>query len=181
MLLSSNPMLDEKAPYFDLPATDGKHFSYADVAGESGTVIAFICNHCPYVVAIIERFVEDARTLQDEGFGVTAICSNDAISYPQDSFENMDRFAKHYGFSFPYLHDESQNIAKAYDAVCTPDIYGISKEGVIKYRGRLDAGRMDVPPIDAPRELLDAMRSIAETGEGPETQHPSIGCSIKWK
>lgn len=181
MLLSSNPALDIQAPEFDLPGTDGRNWTLQEVAGENGTVITFICNHCPYVVAIIERLVDDAETLKDEGIGFAAICANDPISYPQDSFQMMVAFAEHYGFGFPYLQDESQSVASAYEAACTPEFYGLSNDAVIKYHGRLDAGRMDQPSPDAPRELVEAMLMIAETGEGPQTQHASMGCSIKWK
>ena len=150
--------------------------------GEKGLVVAFICNHCPYVQAIVERLVEDAKTLQTQGFGFVAISANDIESYPQDGPELMKAFANEHGFSFPYLFDEAQEVAKAYDAVCTPDIYGISKDGIIEYRGRLDDGRgLNAPSENAPRELVEAMRMIGETGKGPEQQFPTMGCSIKWK
>jgi peroxiredoxin len=173
--------LDAPAVDFQLPATDGKTYSFDDVAGKNGTVIVFICNHCPYVIAVIDRLVADARALMAEGIGFAAICSNDASTHPDDSFPNMKRFAEKHAFPFPYLHDESQKVAKAYDAVCTPDFFGFDKDGKLKYRGRLDAGRTNPPPPGARRELLEAMRTIAKTGEAPAEQHPSIGCSIKWK
>jgi peroxiredoxin len=173
--------LDTPAIDFRLPATDGRTYSFDDVAGKNGTMIVFICNHCPYVVAVIDRLVADARELMAEGIGFAAICSNDATSHPDDSFPNMKRFAEKHGFPFPYLHDESQNVARAYDAVCTPDFFGFDGDRRLKYRGRLDEGRTNAPPPGARRELLEAMRAIAKTGEAPADQHPSIGCSIKWR
>jgi peroxiredoxin len=173
--------LDTPAHDFRLPATDGRIYSLADVAGEKGTVIVFICNHCPYVKAVIDRMVADARTLMAESFGFAAICSNDATGYPEDSFANMKRFAQNHQFPFPYLHDESQSVAQAYGAVCTPDFFGYDAARTLKYRGRLDQGRTTPPPKGAPRELVEAMRTIAKTGAGPAEQFASIGCSIKWK
>ena len=170
-----------KAVDFSLPATDGRTYALSDLAGEKGTLIAFICNHCPYVKAVIDRFVADARVLRDYGIGVAAVCSNDAVTYPDDSFENMARFAEAHRFPFPYLHDESQQVARAYDAVCTPDWYGFNAGLELQYRGRLDAGKIDPPPAGAPRELADAMLAIAKTGNGPADQIASMGCSIKWK
>src|SRR2546429_146671 len=150
-------------------------------AGEKGTVVVFICNHCPYVKAVIDRIVADARVLMSEGVGFAAICSNDAASYPEDSFENMKRFAKAHDFPFPYLHDETQTVARAYGAVCTPDFFGYNADRKLKYRGRLDEGRTTPPRAGAPRELVEAMRAIATTGLAPADQKASIGCSIKWK
>ena len=170
-----------KAPAFTLPATDGNSYSLADVAGERGTVVMFICNHCPYVVAMIDRAVADARELAKLGIATVAICSNDAKSYPEDSFAKMRDFARAHDFPFPYLHDESQEVARAYDAVCTPDIFGFNGALELAYRGRLDEGRTEPPGPNAARELLDAMRLVAETGKGPARQVPSVGCSIKWK
>jgi hypothetical protein len=141
----------------------------------------FICNHCPYVKAITDRLVAAATTLEDEGIGFAAICSNDAASHPEDSFENMKIFAAKRGFAFPYLHDESQAVASAYEAVCTPDFYGLDANGVIRYRGRLDSGRSDPHPGDVKAELVDAMLAIADGKPAPERQFPSVGCSIKWK
>jgi len=174
-------VLDTQAHGFRLPATDGKTCSLDDVAGKNGTVIAFICNHCPYVKAVIDRMVADARTLQAEGIGFVAICSNDATGYPQDSFPHMKRFAEAHAFSFPYLHDESQAVARAYGVVCTPDFFGYDAARRLKYRGRLDQGRTTPPPAGARRELVEAMRAIAATGAGPAEQFPPMGCSIKWK
>ncbi len=173
-------ILDTLAPEFSLPATDGKTYALKDVAGENGTVIVFICNHCPYVKAVIDRLVADARVLMAEGIGFAAVCSNDATGYPEDFFANMKRFAQAHKFPFPYLHDESQAVARAYGAVCTPDYFGYGKGLKLKYRGRLDEGRTAPPPAGARRELVEAMRAIAATGTAPENQSPSIGCSIKW-
>ncbi|MDJ1157687.1 thioredoxin family protein [Chelatococcus sp. SYSU_G07232] len=174
-------VLDTPAPDFRLPGTDGRTYALADVAGEKGTVIVFICNHCPYVRAVIDRLVADARTLMAEGFGFAAICSNDAQAYPEDSFGNMQRFARMHDFPFPYLHDEDQSAARAYGAVCTPDFFGYDANRKLKYRGRLDEGRTTPPPEGARRELLEAMRAVAATGSAPADQVPSMGCSIKWK
>ena len=178
---ATDVILDTPAPDFRLPATDGKTYALKDVAGEKGTVIVFICNHCPYVKAVIDRLVADARVLAAEGIGFAAICSNDAKDYPEDSFVNMKSFAKTHHLPFPYLHDESQAVARAYGAVCTPDYFGYNKDLTLKYRGRLDEGRSGPPPKGARRELVEAIRSIAATGVAPKDQIPSVGCSIKWK
>jgi peroxiredoxin len=174
-------ILDAPAPPFRLPATDGETYTLDDIAGDKGAVIVFICNHCPYVKAVIDRLVADARTLIKEGVGVAAICSNDAATYPEDSFANMKLFAERHRFPFPYLHDETQSVARAYGAVCTPDYFGYDADRKLKYRGRLDEGRMSAPPSGARRELVEAMRAIAANGLAPPDQIPSIGCSIKWK
>jgi peroxiredoxin len=173
--------LDTPALDFRLPATDGRTYSLADVAGKNGTVIVFICNHCPYVKAVIDRLAADARTLIAEGIGFAAICSNDAESYPEDSFDNMRRFAKAHALPFPYLHDADQTIARAYGAVCTPDFFGYDAGRRLKYRGRLDEGRAGPPPKGARRELVEAMRAVAAGGTAPARQFPAMGCSIKWK
>ena len=178
---ASDIALGVPAPDFSLPATDGRTYALRDVAGEKATVIVFICNHCPYVKAVIDRLAAEARLLQREGVGFAAICSNDAASYPEDSFAKMRDFAKRHDFPFPYLHDESQEIARAYDAVCTPDFFGYDRELKLKYRGRLDEGRTTPPAPNARRELVEAMRAIAATGLAPANQMPSVGCSIKWK
>ncbi len=179
--LGTAPDLGIEAPRFALPATDGRTYSLVDVAGENGTVVAFICNHCPYVRAVVARMVADARTLAEEGIGFVAINANDTASHPEDSPANMKVFAEKHGFPFPYLFDETQETARAYDAACTPEFFGISRAGTIEYRGRLDQGRTDTPPPDARRELVEAMRAIATTGKGPAEQIASVGCSIKWK
>lgn len=174
-------ILDTSAVDFRLPATDGRTYTLDDMAGEKGTVIVFICNHCPYVKAVIDRLVADARVLMREGVGFAAICSNDAESHPEDSFDKMKQFAKAHDFPFPYLHDETQSAARAYGAVCTPDFFGYDRDRKLKYRGRLDEGRTIPPPSGARRDLVEAMRAIATTGLAPPDQIPSIGCSIKWK
>ena len=173
--------LDTPAIDFRLPATDGRTYALADVAGKNGTVVVFICNHCPYVKAVIDRLAADARSLMAEGVGFAAICSNDAANYPEDSFDNMRRFAKAHDLPFPYLHDESQSVARAYGAVCTPDFFGFDNTGRLKYRGRLDEGRTGPPPKGARRELVEAMRAVAKTGTAPRQQFPAMGCSIKWR
>ncbi len=169
-----------KAVDFNLPGIDGQSHSLAGSAGPKGTLVMFICNHCPYVKAVVDRLVEDSRLLQDEGIGVVAIMSNDTEAYPADSFDNMKAFAAAHGFTFPYLIDATQEVARAYDAVCTPDFFGFNTNLELQYRGRLDASRREPVP-NARRELLDAMRRIAETGGGPADQIASMGCSIKWR
>ena len=166
-----------KAPDFTLPGVDGKEYSFADVAGLNGTLIMFICNHCPYVLAVKDRIIRDAEELKRFGIGVAAISSNDVAAYPQDSFEKM----KEEGYPFPYLYDETQDVARTYDAVCTPDFFGFNKHGELQYRGRLDASRKESGPVDLRRDLFEAMKLVAETGHGPEDQIASMGCSIKWK
>lgn len=175
------PTLETTAGDFRLPGTDGRTYTLDDIAGKNGTVIVFLCNHCPYVKAVIDRLVADARVLMAEGIGFAAICSNDADAYPADSFDAMQRFAQAHAFPFPYLHDEDQSVARAYGAVCTPDFFGYDANRGLKYRGRLDEGRTSPPPPGARRELVEAMRAIAVNGTAPPDQVPSIGCSIKWK
>jgi peroxiredoxin len=165
---------------FALPGTDGKQYSIADVRGPNGLLVMFICNHCPYVKAVRERIVRDCRELQAFGIGSIAIMSNDPADYPEDSFDNMKRVATQFGFPFPYVLDETQGIAKAYGAVCTPDFFGFNANLELQYRGRLDASRKESAP-EARRDLYEAMVQVAQTGEGPREQIPSIGCSIKWK
>ncbi len=168
-----------KAPQFSLPATDGKTYRLEDLKGEKGTLVMFICNHCPYVKSVIDRIVRDAAELKTLGINTVAICANDASEYPADSFENMVSFAKENDFGFPYLHDKDQSVARAYNAVCTPDFFGFDADFGLQYRGRLDASRKDAVP-GAKRELFEAMKQVALSGHGPEEQIPSMGCSIKW-
>ncbi len=170
-----------KAPAFTLPGVDGKTHSLDDIKGPKGTLVMFICNHCPYVKAVLDRMVRDARDLQALGIGVVAISANDPADYPEDSFENMARVAADNGFTFPYLFDETQEIARAYDAVCTPDFFGYDADLGLQYRGRLDASRKEAAEPDARRDLFEAMKLVAETGHGPKDQTASMGCSIKWR
>jgi peroxiredoxin len=166
---------------FSLPGTDGKTWKLQDCTGKKGLLVMFICNHCPYVKAIRERLVRDTRELKELGINSVAIMSNDPALYAEDSFENMRKVAEDFDFPFPYLLDESQEIAKAYGAVCTPDFFGYNGTLELQYRGRLDASRKETAPDNARRDLFEAMKQVAETGKGPEDQIPSMGCSIKWK
>lgn len=170
-----------KAPDFSLIGVDGTTHTLSELKGPKGTLVAFICNHCPYVIAVIDRIVRDARDLEALGVSTVAICSNDATTHPDDSFDKMKTFASRHGFTFPYLHDESQDVAHAYDAMCTPDFFGFNADLELQYRGRLDASGRDPAGPDVRRELFEAMKRIAETGQGPRDQTASIGCSIKWK
>ncbi|MFT6774122.1 MAG: peroxiredoxin [Paracoccaceae bacterium] len=170
-----------QAPGFSLPSTDGRVLSMPDVAGPNGALVVFMCNHCPYVLAVLDRILRDARDLAALGIGVAAICSNDAAAYPEDGFERMARMATARAFPFPYLHDESQHVARAWGAACTPDFFGFDAGGGLQYRGRLDASRKEAAPDGTPRDLFDAMAQVAATGRGPRAQIPSVGCSIKWK
>ena len=170
----------QKAHDFKLKSTDNKIISLEDVMGENGTLIMFICNHCPYVKAIAERLSADTKTLKKIDIGVIAIMSNDPQHNAEDSFENMSIFAQNHDFTFPYVIDETQNVARAYDAVCTPDFFGFNQDLELQYRGRLDgSGRMPSSG-NSRRELVEAMVKISETGKGPTEQIPSMGCSIKW-
>jgi peroxiredoxin len=177
---AASTVLGSPAPQFRLPSTNGNTYALQDIAGSNGTVIVFICNHCPYVKAVIDRLVKDSKVLMAEGIGFATICSNDADDYPEDSFDNMKRFAETHDFPFPYLHDEDQSVAQAYGATCTPEFFGYDAEQRLRYRGRLDEGRMTPPPPNARRELVEAMRAVAQ-GKAPGHQMPSVGCSIKWK
>ncbi|MBL1459028.1 MULTISPECIES: thioredoxin family protein [unclassified Methylophaga] len=166
---------------FALPGTDNKIWTLEDCRGENGLLIMFICNHCPYVKAIMDRLIRDTNELKQLGINSVAISANDVADYPEDSFDNMKTVAEQNGFSFPYLYDESQEVAQAYGAVCTPDFFGYNKELKLQYRGRLDASRKEAAPADVRRDLFEAMKQVAETGHGPEQQIPSMGCSIKWR
>ncbi len=169
------------APDFALPGVDDHVWSRTAVRGDAGLLVMFICNHCPYVRAVVDRIVRDVRALASLKIGCVAISSNDALAYPEDSFPRMREFARENNFSFPYLYDESQRIARAYGAVCTPDFFGFNAQLQLHYRGRLDAsGRQPVRGA-ARRELFEAMQLIAATGSGPAEQIASVGCSIKWR
>ncbi len=171
----------EPAVDFSLPGVDGKVWTLADCRGEKGTLVMFICNHCPYVKAVRDRLVRDTRELLDYGIKSVAIMSNDPAEYAEDSFDNMRRVAEEFQFPFPYLYDESQAVAQAYGAVCTPDFFGYNSALELQYRGRLDASRKEAAPADARRDLFEAMKEVALTGKGPREQTPSMGCSIKWR
>ena len=170
----------QKAIPFELKSTDNKILSLNDIKGENGTLIMFICNHCPYVKAITKELVEDCSELNKIGINSVAICSNDFVNYPEDSFDNMIKFSNENHFNFPYLHDDTQEIAKAYDAVCTPDFFGYNKNLELQYRGRIRELK-DLKPVRSEQsDLYKAMRQISETNIGPKDQIPSVGCSIKW-
>lgn len=171
----------QPAPDFSLPGVDGRLWSLQQCRGENGLLVMFICNHCPYVQAVRERIVRDTKELLGYGIKSVAIMSNDPTDYPEDSFENMRRVAREFDFPFPYLLDETQAVAQAYGAVCTPDFFGYNASLALHYRGRLDASRKEAAPPDARRDLFEAMRQIAQTGQGPREQIPSMGCSIKWR
>jgi len=170
-----------QAPGFTLPGVDGSTWQLADVRGERGTLVMFICNHCPYVQAILPRLISTAAELQALGLGVVAISSNDVAAYPEDSFEEMQALSARMSFPFTYLYDEDQSVARAWGAVCTPDFFGFNAAGELQYRGRFDASRKEAAPEGTPRDLFEAMRQIADTGQGPREQIASMGCSIKWK
>ena len=171
----------QKAYDFKLKSTDNKILSLDDIKGENGILIMFICNHCPYVKAVTKDIVDDCNQLKKIGINSVAICANDSVNYPEDSFENMIKFAKNHQFGFPYLNDDTQKIAKAYDAVCTPDFFGYNKNLELQYRGRLRELKNLIPVRSGESDLLKAMKKIAETNKGPENQIPSAGCGIKWK
>ncbi len=166
---------------FSLPGVDGKVWTLDQCRGENGLLVMFICNHCPYVKAIVDRIVRDTGELLNHGVKSVAIMSNDAAEYPEDSFDNMCQISAELGFSFPYMLDESQGVAKAYGAVCTPDFFGYNGNLELQYRGRLDESRKEAAADDVHRDLFEAMKQVADTGRGPEQQIPSMGCSIKWR
>jgi peroxiredoxin len=170
-----------KTPDFELTDTFGAHKTLDTLRGRNGLVLMFICNHCPYVKAIIDRICRDAKELQTMGFGVAAIMSNDTQAYPEDSFPNMKKLASRLEFSFPYLYDETQSVARDFGAACTPDFFGFNRDLELQYRGRLDSSGIAPAGPDARRELIDAMQQIAATGTGPEEQVACVGCSIKWR
>ena len=181
-MLLDTPICDFgwKAPDFTLQDPDGKSYTLSEQLGDKGLLIAFICNHCPYVQAIAQRLADDVRELQAEGINVMAVMSNDYRDVPIDSPPNMKKFAQQHGFTFPYLVDEDQSVGRAYGAVCTPDFFGFNAAGELQYRGRIDDAAM-ADPSDRAKELVNAMKQIAETGRGPEHQVASMGCSIKWR
>ena len=183
MVSLETPVCDFDLPAIDfsLPGTDGKIWTLDDCRGENGLLVMFICNHCPYVKAILDRLVRDTNELKQFGMNTVAIMSNDPADYQEDSFDNMQRVAQENDFSFPYLFDETQQTAQAYGAVCTPDFFGYNKDLQLQYRGRLDASRKEAAALDARRDLFEAMKQIADTGRGPQQQIPSMGCSIKWR
>lgn len=168
------------APDFKLQGVDGKQWTRDECAGENGLLVMFICNHCPYVKAIQKRLVEDVAVLKENGIGVVAIMSNDPNDYPADSFENMQKVASEKKYNFPYLIDGTQQTAKAFGAICTPDFFGYNKELELQYRGRLDESGVQSNVGDVKRDLVEAMLLVAKTGKGPIEQIPSMGCSIKW-
>jgi len=182
MVATPQPVCDfgAKAIDFDLLGVDGRRYTLATVRGENGTLVMFICNHCPYVQAILDRLVRDTAELASHGVSAIGIMPNDTEGYPEDSFENMKRVAESHRFPFPYAIDETQAVARAYGAICTPDFFGYNAALELQYRGRLDASRTSPVP-NARRELFEAMAEVARTGRGPKEQQPSIGCSIKWR
>jgi len=184
MVSLTTPVCDFNKPAidFDLPDIYGNRWSLNKAAGKNGLLIMFICNHCPYIKAILPRLVEDARKLKDEyGINSVAIMSNDQSLYEEDSTENMIQISEKMNFSFPYLIDDTQEVAKAYGAVCTPDFFGMSKNMTLQYRGRFDASRKETAPEGTRRDLYEAMKQVSQTDKGPLNQIPSMGCSIKWK
>jgi len=182
MVRTETPVCDfgRPAPEFSLPGVDGKTYTLSQARGPNGLLIMFICNHCPYVKAVRDRIIRDMTELRQYGIGAVAISANDPGDYPEDSFANMKRVAQEFNYPFPYLHDETQEVARAYGAVCTPDFFGYNKDLELQYRGRLDESRKEPAP-GARRDLFEAMKQIARTGRGPQDQIPSMGCSIKWK
>ena len=182
MTLTKTPICDfgKKADFFELKSIENKLISLNDIKGKNGTLIMFICNHCPYVKAVIDDIVDDCKNLEKEEIKSVAIMSNDQKNYPEDSFENMVSFSKKYKFNFPYLVDETQKVAKTYDAVCTPDFFGYNANMELQYRGRIRELKDLKPVKSGESDLLKAMKLIAKTRKGPENQTPSMGCNIKW-
>ena len=171
----------KKAPDFSLQGVDQQQWTLKKCAGERGLLVIFMSNHCPYVKAIRKKLVRDTRDLQLLGINSVAIMPNDTVAYPEDSFENIVRTSNEFNFPFPYLLDETQEVARAYDAVCTPDFFGYNADLELQYRGRLDAAGPKSDDDTKERELFEAMKQVAESGRGPEHQIPSMGCSIKWR
>ena len=182
MALTKTPICDfgKKADNFELKSIDNKIISLNDVKGENGTLIMFICNHCPYVLAVINNVVEDCKELENDGIKSIAIMSNDPKRYEEDSFDNMIKFSKNNDFNFPYVIDETQEVAKTYGAVCTPDFFGYNKDLELQYRGRIRELKNLKPIENGESELKNAMKMIAKSNNGPKEQFPSMGCSIKW-
>ena len=174
------PRLTSRAPDFALPGIDGRTWTLDEASGPKGTLVMFICNHCPYVKGAIARIARDTTALADHGIGAIAIMPNDSAAYPADSFDNMQHFAQAHGLPFPYVIDETQTVARAYGAVCTPEFFGYNAQFELQYHGRIDAGGRS-ETASARRELYEAMVEIARSGHGPAVQLPSMGCSIKWK
>jgi peroxiredoxin len=183
MVLLETPVCDFGKPAIDftLPGVDGHTWPLEQCRGPNGLLVMFICNHCPYVKAIQDRLVRDVKELRNYGIHAVGIMSNDPGDYPEDSFDNMKRVAEKFGYPFPYLFDATQAVAKAYGAVCTPDFFGYNRDLALQYRGRLDASRKEAASPDARRDLFEAMKQVALTGQGPSEQIPSLGCSIKWR
>jgi peroxiredoxin len=182
MVALETPQIDENwnAIDFELKGTDGKTYNLENIKGDNGLLIMFICNHCPYVQAIIDKIIRDCSELKEQGINSIAIMSNDPENHPQDSFDNMKKLAEQKQFPFPYVIDETQEVAKKYGAICTPDFFGFNRDLELQYRGRLDSSGMNDDP-SAERDLYNAMMQIAQLDKGPRVQNPSIGCSIKWK
>ena len=178
---TSNCNFGWKAENFNLLSVNGNYYSLDSLKGQNGTLIAFICNHCPYFIYIAERLSYEAKELKKIKINSIAIMSNDVDKYPEDSFENMKLFFKNHNLDFPYLYDEDQNIARIYNAQCTPDFFGFNSELKLQYRGRLDSSGRSSDNLNVERDLFNAMKEIAKSGNGPKNQIPSIGCSIKWK
>jgi peroxiredoxin len=183
MVSTPTPVCDFgwRAKPFDLPGVDGKRHTLESARGPNGLLVMFICNHCPYVKAVIHRIIRDTKELASLGVGSIAIMANDPTDYPEDSWDNMVRIAQDLQFPFPYVIDETQEVAKAYGAVCTPDFFGFNAALELQYRGRLDESRKDTAPEGVRRDLFEAMKEVATSGHGPREQIPSIGCSIKWR
>ncbi len=169
------------APEFKLEGVDNTTYDIASSRGNKALLVMFICNHCPYVKSIIEQLVVEVSVMQKKGIGCVAINSNDYDAYPEDSFENMQKISKKHGFSFPYLIDHTQSVARDYNSVCTPDFFGFNSNLELQYRGRFDERGASKQMSANSSDLFKAMIEIARTGKGPKDQIPSVGCSIKWR